>query len=68
MQYRAGCYWTETEVHERLRTTMVTAFDAIYERMMASGADMRSAAYAQALSRLGNAMEAQGTYRYYAHP
>lgn len=60
-QNRQGFYWTLDEVHERLHTIMSREFNAVYDLMESHGVAMRTAAYAQALNRIGEAVEAQGT-------
>ncbi|RME89980.1 MAG: Glu/Leu/Phe/Val dehydrogenase, partial [Verrucomicrobia bacterium] len=67
VQNRSGFYWTEAEVHDRLRGVMTAAFHAIEERRRQHGCDMRTAAYVHALERLNAAVEAQGTYSYFKH-
>lgn len=65
VQNRAGWYWSEEEVHEKLRGRMTSAFSAVHARMLEAGCDMRTAAYSLALERLGQAIEAQGTRSYF---
>jgi glutamate dehydrogenase (NADP+) len=65
-QNRAGYYWTEDEIHQRLHQIMAREFNAIYEFMTDNRIDMRTAAYAHALNRISEAIEAQGTSTYFA--
>ena len=65
-QNRAGYYWSLEEVQDKLRRIMQTEFNAIYETMERIKTDMRTAAYVHALSRIGSALEAQGTAEYFA--
>jgi glutamate dehydrogenase (NADP+) len=65
IQNRQGLYWPLEEVHERLGKIMAEAFHAILGRMESADIDMRTAAYAHALSRIGSAVEALGTSRYF---
>lgn len=67
VQNKAGYYWDVEEVHERLRKIMRREFDLVYRRMMEKEIDMRTAAYAHALSRIGTAIAAQGTRAYFAN-
>jgi glutamate dehydrogenase (NADP+) len=67
VQNKAGYYWTLDEVQSRLRTIMSREFNAVYGLMEEKGIDMRTAAYAQALGRIGAAIAAQGTSRYFAN-
>ncbi len=61
VQNRTGLYWDLDEVHRRLQTRMVEAFDAVHSCMDEFGFDMRTAAYVQALRCIGEAVEAEGT-------
>lgn len=65
-QNRAGYYWTVEEIHDRLRQIMTREFNTIYDLMTTSRIDMRTAAYAHALNRIGEAIESQGTSRYFS--
>ncbi len=65
VQNKAGYYWSEEEVHSRLHAIMAREFQAVYQRAGAQGIDMRTAAYAHALDRLGAAIESQGTYHFF---
>ena len=60
-QNRQGYYWALEEVHQRLRAIMAREFDAVYDFADQHEIDMRTAAYAHALNRIGAAIEAQGT-------
>lgn len=66
VQNRAGYYWSENDVHAQLQTVMAREFTAVHDRMTSDGADMRTAAYVHALSRLSEAIKSQGTRRYFA--
>ena len=65
VQNKQGYYWTEPQVHERLREIMSREFDAVYQLADRHGIDMRTAAYAHALTRIGQAIEAVGTQSYF---
>jgi glutamate dehydrogenase (NADP+) len=65
VQNRAGYYWSEDEIHHKLEAVMVNAFNAVYPMMMDNKIDMRTAAYAVALNRLGKAISVQGTQSYF---
>jgi glutamate dehydrogenase (NADP+) len=65
VQNRAGYYWTEEEIHYKLETVMVNAFNEVYQLMMEKAIDMRTAAYAVALNRLGKAICVKGTHSYF---
>lgn len=66
VQNRAGYYWTEEEVHQRLQAIMVRSFNAVHDLMSKNKIDMRTAAYALAISRIGDAMSAHGTQSYFS--
>ena len=66
-QNRAGYYWSEEEVQTRLHTIMAREFNAIHDLMTREQIDMRTAAYAHALGRLGEALSCQGTSRYFSN-
>jgi len=65
VQNKSGLYWTEQEIHQRLKQVMSEEFSAVYDRMTSGELDMRTAAYAHALNRLGRAIEAHGTRDYF---
>ena len=65
VQNKQGYYWTEPQVRERLQEIMSREFDAVYQLADRHGIDMRTAAYAQALTRIGQAIEAVGTQSYF---
>ena len=67
LQNRAGSYWSEPEVHERLSKTMIAAFGAIHEKTLNLKIDYRTAAYVRALERINAAVDSQGTYGYFNH-
>ncbi len=66
VQNRAGYYWTEDEVHERLQRIMAREFNAIHDLMASKNCEMRAAAYAHALNRISEAIESQGTKTYFS--
>lgn len=66
-QNKSGFYWTEEEVQERLQTIMAREFNTIYDLMTEKQIDMRTAAYVHALNRISEAIEAQGTSRFFSN-
>lgn len=62
-QNKAGFYWDLAEVHEKLKKKMTSEFAQIDELARARKTDLRTAAYAHALQRLGPALESTGTSR-----
>ena len=65
VQNRSGWYWSEAEVHDRLRLLMVTALESVLAGAEGQAVSLRTAAYALALRRLGAAISAQGTRSYF---
>ncbi len=65
VQNREGLYWPENEVLDRMDKVMSESFNAVYDLMQDHQTDMRNAAYAHALKRIGEAVEAGGTQRYF---
>ena len=68
VQNRAGYYWTEDEVNNRLQKMMRKEFQNVYGVSQLHGIDMRTAAYVHALGRIGEALSAQGTSDYFQEP
>ncbi len=66
VQNRAGYYWSLDEVHEKLQTIMVREFNLVYDLSKEKKIDMRTAAYAHAIRRIGRAIESMGTEKYFA--
>ncbi len=66
VQNRIGMAWEVEEVHNKLRTVMAREMTAVLQRAQRIGTDTRTAAYAHALDRLGEAIEAQGTAAFFA--
>ncbi len=67
VQNREGLYWEEDDVHRRLEAKMGKAFHEVYDAMSHHKIDMRTAAYVVALRRIGEAIDAGGTQRYFAN-
>jgi glutamate dehydrogenase (NADP+) len=65
VQNRGGLYWTEEDVHQRLKEIMTREFNNVYDLMEQRDIDMRTAAYVLALNRIGQAVEAMGTSRFF---
>jgi glutamate dehydrogenase (NADP+) len=64
-QNRQHVRWELSEIREKLERTMRTAFRDVDTMMVQKGCDMRTAAYACALVRLNEAIEAKGTLSYF---
>lgn len=65
IQNKTGLYWKEREVREKLREIMSREFNTIYDLMNENSIDMRTAAYALALNRIGESLDAMGNQSYY---
>jgi glutamate dehydrogenase (NADP+) len=61
VQNRTGDYWKVETVHERLREIMAREYHASFDFMNDRKLPMRTATYALALGRIGEAHEAGGT-------
>jgi len=61
VQNRGGYYWTEDEVHKKLRFIMEKAADEVFEIDDKHKCSLRTAAYISALKRLNEAVAAKGT-------
>ena len=66
VQNKGGYYWTLDDVHGRLHEIMSREFNAVFNLMEQKQIDMRTAAYALALNRIGEAIASQGTARFFA--
>ena len=62
VQNRHGYYWTEAEVNSRLEAKMVEAFNVVAASSKKYNVDMRTAAYAVAIARVGNVTRLRGMY------
>ncbi len=60
VQNRQGYAWTAEEVRSRLETKMVAEAERLWEFATNRGISLRVAAYAQALTRIGAAVDATG--------
>lgn len=59
-QNKSGFYWDEKTVLERLKPIMVKSFEAIWQLAKEKNIDLRQAAFAIAVQRIVDAMEARG--------
>lgn len=66
IQNRNGLYWEEEEIHARLQPMMAKAFNEVLTCSQQHRIDMRTAAYVVALNKLGDAIAAKGTRKYFA--
>ena len=65
VQNRSGWYWTLAEVNQRLKERMQIEAERVWDLSKDSKIDIRTAAYVQALTRLGTALNAKGTRDYF---
>jgi len=63
VQNRAGYYWEEAQVHERLKVIMDRASNEVAELYREHEADLRTCGYIAALRRINQAVQAKGTLR-----
>ncbi|QCS49385.1 Glu/Leu/Phe/Val dehydrogenase [Picosynechococcus sp. PCC 11901] len=66
VQNRSGFYWPATDIRDQLKTRMVTATNQVWHIAQTRQISMRTAAYVQALMRLGEALDAKGTRTYFS--
>ncbi|PQO30622.1 glutamate dehydrogenase [Blastopirellula marina] len=66
VQNQQGYYWNLDEVQQKLHTMMAREFNHVYDWMVEKKIDMRTAAYAVALSRIGAAIASLGTVQYFS--
>lgn len=53
-------YWTEADVHEKLKAKMSSAYDSVFEASKTQNINMRKAAYVVAVKRVVDAMKLRG--------
>jgi len=65
VQNRSGLYWQLNEINERLKERIVTEAEKVWSFAQEFDMSLRTAAYAHAIDRLGEALDAKGTRDYY---
>ncbi|MGF1590784.1 MAG: Glu/Leu/Phe/Val dehydrogenase [Pleurocapsa sp.] len=65
VQNRSGWYWTLSEVNQRLQAKMQLEAEQVWDLSKDLNINIRTAAYVQALKRLGTALDAKGTRNYF---
>lgn len=65
VQNRAGLYWEEDEVNERLQVKIDKEANAIFDLAEEKKISLRTAAYLQGVSRIAGAITEQGTREYF---
>jgi glutamate dehydrogenase (NADP+) len=68
VQNQTGFYWELEEVQDKLKNIMEKATINVWDTMVEHKCDMRTAAYIEALKKLSEAIEAQGTSYYFNLP
>ena len=67
VQNRSGWYWTLEEVNQRLKEKMTEETERVWHISKDLKINLRTAAYVQALKRLGTALDAKGTRDYFVN-
>ena len=67
-QNRGGIRWTAKEVADRLKERMVTESEAIWDLAQDRDVALRTAAYAHALQRISDAVDATGSAEDFREP
>ncbi len=65
VQNNIGLYWTESEVHQKLKQIITAAFHKVLDIADERKLDMRAAANVHALNNLQTAIKARGTQEYF---
>ncbi len=65
VQNKAGYYWPLAEVHQKLQATMSREFNNVHQLARNHETTLRTAAYTHALTRIAEAITAQGTRAYF---
>ncbi len=65
VQNNTGYYWPVEEVHQKLKTTITAAFNAVHQLSQSKTISMRTAANVHALNRIAAAIRAGGTQEYF---
>ena len=65
VQNRSGWYWSLEEVNQRLQQKMMAEAKKTWDISQELNISMRTAAYVNALTRLGEALDAKGTKDYF---
>ena len=65
VQNKSGFYWSEDEIHRRLKDIIEPEAEKIWALAHEKNFDLRTAAYVHALGRIAAAVEARGTQEYF---
>lgn len=66
VQNKAGYYWEEEEVHEKLGKIMRRASNEVFDAAEKCKSSLRTGAYIVAVERIGKAIESHGTQSFFA--
>lgn len=66
VQNRSGYYWSEEEVHDKLKVNMTRETNLMFDIADEHKCSLRTAAYLQGIQRLAEAIEAGGTKKLFA--
>lgn len=66
VQNRGGYYWSEEEVHDKLKVNMTRETNLMFDIADEHKCTYRTAAYLQGIQRLAQAIEAGGTHKLFA--
>lgn len=66
VQNRGGYYWSEEEVHDKLKVNMTRETNLMFDIADKHKCTYRTAAYLQGIQRLAQAIEAGGTHKLFA--
>ncbi len=67
VQNQQGNYWSLKKVQQKLEDIMSREFNHVYDWMVEKRIDMRTAAYALALTRIGDAIASLGTEHFFSN-
>ena len=65
VQNRAGYYWEEERIHDRLKKCMTREAKTIFDLAEGKRISLRTAAYLQGVKRIAGAIDQQGTREYF---
>lgn len=66
VQNKAGYYWSEEEVHEKLGKIMKASANQVFAAAQKNKTSLRTGAYVVAVERIGKAIESHGTQSFFA--
>ncbi|GKT11215.1 MAG: glutamate dehydrogenase (NADP+) [Thiomicrorhabdus sp.] len=66
VQNRAGYYWGENEVNEKLKIIMQRESNIVFDKALSHGCSIRTAAYIQGVERLAGAIDQRGNRKFFS--